>query len=337
MRIWTDASGQQQVEAEFVTFQADKVWFHRPDGRVVGAPLETLSEGDRAYVRDEIRRREKEKGTTKNSPGRVPYGGGKTIATLANKEIDESSGVACSRLIDGAFWTHNDSGGDAELYLFDRSGRDLGGCRLEGVDAFDWEDMASFERDGKSYLLVGDCGNNGLAATIHVLHVVEEPVADLQKGVQGDSVPVAQTIFFTFEDDHRDCEAVAVDTKADCIYFATKQREGGTLLYELPWSKIEPETAIPAKRIATLDIPPATAMDISPDGRRAIILTYGEAYEFQREGEESWQEAFAKPARKIVVPERIQGESICYGRDGKTLYLTSEKLPTPLMEVSYER
>ena len=264
-------------------------------------------------------------------------GRGKTIATLANKEIDESSGVSCSRLIDGAFWTHNDSGGDAELYLFDRSGRDLGGCRLEGVDAFDWEDMASFERDGKSYLLVGDCGNNGLAATIHVLHLIEEPAADLKKGVHADTAAVVKTIFFTFEDDHRDCEALAVDTTTDCIYFATKQREGGTLVYELPWSKIQPKTAIPAKRIAAPDIPPATAMDISPDGRRAAILTYGEAYEFQREGEESWQEAFAKPARKLVVPERIQGESICYGRDGKTLYLTSEKLPTPLIEVGVER
>ncbi len=337
MRIWTDASGQQQVEAEFVTFQAEKVWFHRPDGRVVGAPLETLSEGDQAYVREEIRRRKEAKGTTVNPTGRVAYASGRTIATLGNKAIDEGSGVACSRLLDGAFWTHNDSGGDAQLYLFDRSGRDLGAFRLEGVDAFDWEDLASFQRDGKSYLLVGDCGNNGLAATIHVLYLVEEPQADLEKGVQVKTVPVAQTIFMTFEDDHRDCEALAVDTVADCIYFATKQRGGGTLVYELPWSKIQPKKAMPARRIATLEIPPATAMDISPDGRRAVILTYGDAYEYQREKGESWEHALARPARKIVMPERIQGESICYGSDGKTLYLTSEKLPTPLIEVSGKR
>ena len=37
--------------------------------------------------------------------------------------------------------------------------------------------------------------------------------------------------------------------------------------------------------------------------------------------------------REIGMPLRIQGESICYGPDGKTLYLTSEKLPTPLWEV----
>lgn len=333
MRIWTDASGHQQVEAEFVTFQADKVWFHRADGRVVGAPLETLSNDDQAYVRDEIRRREKKKGRTENPSGRVAYTSGHPIATLANKTVDESSGLACSRLREGAFWTHNDSGGDARVYLFDRDGRDLGSCRLEGVDAFDWEDMASFRRDGKSYLLIGDCGNNGLAATIHVLHLIEEPPADPKTGVRTETVPVAQTIFFSFEDDHRDCEALAVDTTTDCIYFATKQRQGGTLVYELPWSKIEPQKSIPAKRIATLDIPAATAMDISPDGHRAVILTYGDAYEYQRAEAESWRDALARPARKIVMPERIQGESICYGSDGKTLYLTSEKLPTPLIEV----
>ncbi len=333
MRIWTDASGRQQVEAEFVTLQDGKVWFHRADGRVVAAPLETLSQPDQAYIRQEIASRQKSKGTTKNSPDRVPYGPGRTIATLANQEVRESSGLACSHNLPGAFWTHNDSGGDARLFLFDKLGRDLGSCRLEGVDAFDWEDLASFQRSGKSYLLVGDCGNNGRAAAIHILHLVEEPAIDPQKGLQIDSIPVQQTIFFSFADDHRDCEAVAVDTVADCVYLATKQKKEDTLVYELPWAKIKPKTAVPAQRIATLDIPPATAMDISPDGRRMVILTYGHAYEYQRAENEPWQQALTRPARKIVLPERIQGESICYGIDGNTLYLTSEKVPTPLIEV----
>jgi hypothetical protein len=33
------------------------------------------------------------------------------------------------------------------------------------------------------------------------------------------------------------------------------------------------------------------------------------------------------------MPLRRQGESICYGPDGRSLYLTSEKLPTPLIEI----
>jgi len=57
------------------------------------------------------------------------------------------------------------------------------------------------------------------------------------------------------------------------------------------------------------------------------------AYQYTREGEEGWAEAFARPGHRIPLPLRQQGESICFGADGKTLYLTSEKLPTPLIVV----
>ena len=40
---------------------------------------------------------------------------------------------------------------------------------------------------------------------------------------------------------------------------------------------------------------------------------------------------------EIVLPVRVQGEAICYGQDGKTLYLTSEKRPTPLWEVPVKK
>jgi hypothetical protein len=74
-------------------------------------------------------------------------------------------------------------------------------------------------------------------------------------------------------------------------------------------------------------------MDISADGLRAVVLTYGPAFEYVRAGGEKWSAAFRRPGRKLWMPGRRQGESICYGPDGKTLYLTSEKLPTPLLEV----
>ena len=64
-----------------------------------------------------------------------------------------------------------------------------------------------------------------------------------------------------------------------------------------------------------------------------MVLTYGHAFEYQRAPNEDWQQALATPARRIVMPERRQGESICYGSDARTLYVTSEKLPTPLFEI----
>ena len=74
-------------------------------------------------------------------------------------------------------------------------------------------------------------------------------------------------------------------------------------------------------------------MEISPDGLRAVILTYGHAYEYARRDGEKWSEVFARPPRVLRMPQRRQGETVCYGPDGKTLYLTSEFAPTPLFEV----
>jgi len=88
-----------------------------------------------------------------------------------------------------------------------------------------------------------------------------------------------------------------------------------------------------ARLIGEIATSPVVAMDISPDGRRAIVLTYADALEFVRRDGETWRQAFARRPRTIVMPRRRQGEAICYGPDGRTLYLTSEHTPTPLLEV----
>jgi len=332
-RVWTDASGEMRVEAEYITSQFDKIWLLRSDGGVFGVAPEELSKADRDYVEEVIQKRKATKETTKNPPGRIPYGVGREVCRLKNPEIDESSGLACSRMHPGFFWTHNDSGGDGRVYLFDTEGRNFGSCQLKNVTPFDFEDMFSFQSEGKSYLVLCDVGNNGRAAAIQLLYVIEEPTFDPKKGVTVDHVSVVQTIAYSYEDDHRDCEAVGIDPTDKTILMITKERQSECYVYALGWPKPSPTKAFPARHIGTLKIPAVTAMDVSPDGRRAVVLTYRDAYEYIRGANESWKDTFSRQPRKIVAPERVQGESICYGADGKTLYMTSEKLPTPLLMV----
>ncbi|NQU24558.1 MAG: hypothetical protein HQ567_25015 [Candidatus Nealsonbacteria bacterium] len=333
-RVWTDATGGHTVEAEFSGLNDGKVILKRVDGQTFAMPLEGFSRADQEYVRKEVeRRRAALKVEVSDKPGTVLYGPGKQLCALANSMIDESSGLACSRSRPGLFWTHNDSGDLARLYALDRQGKDLGWCDLKDVQAFDFEDVASFSRDGKHYLLVGDTGNNGLAATIQILYLIEEPPIDADKGVSLAETPIVQVINYSYEDDHRNCEALAIDPSDRTILLVTKERESKCLVYALVWPKNDPKQATSAKKIATLKIPLVTAMDVSPDGRRAVVLTYGNAYEYTRGEKETWATAFSRRPALIRVPERVQGESICYGPDGKTLYLTSEKLPTPLIEV----
>ncbi|HUT93862.1 MAG TPA: SHD1 domain-containing protein [Thermoguttaceae bacterium] len=332
-RTWTDGTGQHQVEAEYIAAQADKVWLRRAsDDKVFELRLAELCQADQDHVQKLLREKEDEQEARRpDHAERIQYGLPRQLGTLANRAIDESSGLACSRRKPGLFWTHNDSGGEARVHLLDSKGRDLGSCLLSGVRAWDWEDMASFTWQGRHYLLLGDVGNNGLAAPVQILHLIEEPPIDPQHGVTVREVPVVQTIQYSYEDDHRNCEAVAVDPTDRTILLAAKHFE--CAIYALDWPNSDPETVFVARRIATSKVPLVTAMDVSPDGRRAVLATYWNAYEFERKENEDWAAAFSREPREIRMPLRIQGESICYGPDGRTIYLTSEKVPTPLWEV----
>jgi hypothetical protein len=267
------------------------------------------------------------------SPGLPAYATPQRLAELANKAVRESSGLAASHRQQGVFWTHNDSGDDPRVYAFDLQGRDLGSCLLSNIVAFDCEDMASFVYKNTPYLLLADVGDNDHAATVHSLHVIEEPQAPADRGRREEHVMVARTIHYSYEDGAQNCEAVAIDPTDRTVLLVSKELLAPAGVYSLSWPTGDAEKVLTARRIGTLNIPVVTALDVSCDGRRAVALTYLHAFEYSRAEGESWSVAFSRPPRMIAMPLRAQGESICYGADGKSLYLTSEKLPTPLWVV----
>lgn len=265
------------------------------------------------------------------------WGEPKKLCDLADPEIQESSGVAASRTLDGVLWTHNDSGDAPRVFAVDREGRTRATFRLEGAEAFDWEDMCAFSRGGKGWLLVGDTGDNDAIRAEVVLYLVEEPKSLPPEGASSASLPVRARIAVTYEDGPRDCESVAVDETTGQVLLVSKhRRRQKPVVYalDLPPEDHEGPARAVARRVAEIDVPPlVTALDVSCDGRLAVALTYVDAYVFARAEGESWAEAFGRAPLRVSMPRRAQGESICFGRDGRTLYLTSEKLPTPLWEV----
>ena len=272
-------------------------------------------------------------GQAKPAPAPIQYGEGRQLATLANPAIRESSGLACSRLLPDVFWTHNDSGDAPRLYAFNLKGEDLGTYKITGAKAVDWEDIASFQKDGRSFLLIGDIGDNASQRKIYTLYMVPEPRLDPRKrGAAGRTEP-AHPIDFRYEDGPHNCEAVAIDPTTMTVYLVVKVLGFEAKVYALPLRGSLRGSTLVARAIGTLRLSVASAMDISPDGLRAIVLTYGDAYEYVRCSDETWAQAFARPGRALRMPPRAQGESICYGSDGKTLYLTSERVPTPLLQV----
>lgn len=269
----------------------------------------------------------------------IAYATAELVAHLDCRAIRESSGLASSRRHRHVLWTHNDSGGEPAIYAFDQEGRDLGKVQIDGAKAVDWEDMASFQLDGKPWLLLADTGDNQLQRTTYQLYLIPEPNLDAP------AVRVEHVINFTYEGGSFDCEAVAVDVANRQILLASKDWTFSGKLFSLPLPTGEApaeaqvdgdgleksdDLLLIAQHIASVKLPGVTAIDISPDARRAVVLTYAHAYEYRRNEGEDWMTAFARGGREVQLPPRKQSEAICFGIDGKVLYCTCEACPTPL-------
>lgn len=275
----------------------------------------------------------------------IAYGPPRQTGTVDNESIRECSGIAAARRNDGCFWLHNDSGDLPRFFLIDRSGRTLAVCEVDGAHAIDWEDMASFAIDGRAYLLGCDVGDNARLRLRSMLYLVEEPrivtkgaTAKSSRGaaatIESRKLPLAAAIPFVYEHGPNNCESVLVDAAGKTIYLVTKEREPRCRVYAMPLVLESQDQPLMAKSVAELTIPTTLAGDLSDDGRHAVVLSWDWAYEFTRGEGQTWNEAFAARPRRLAMPKRRNGEAICYGLDGRTLYLTNEGTHQPLWEIS---
>jgi len=77
-----------------------------------------------------------------------------TVCSLPSV-INESSGIEKTGA--NSFWSHNDSGGQPQLYQFDSSGVLLKTLTISNATNIDWEDIAE---DSLKNIYIGDFGNN---------------------------------------------------------------------------------------------------------------------------------------------------------------------------------
>jgi len=253
------------------------------------------------------------------------------IAIVQDGRIDESSGMAISRTHPDCLWIHNDSGDKPRLFLVEQTGETRAVVKIDDAKAHDWEDMCSFEDDGKPYLLIGDFGDNNKVRDKDnrpcSLYLVEEP--SVPEGKDEIEVEYRARIKFTYEDGSRNCESVAVDTVRKEILLLTKQTPENCGFYTMPLDLDDKKQKRVAKRIADVPVPFATAMDLSPACDSLIIITQLSGFHVQRDAEESWDQALSDWS-VVQLPGRIQGETICFDRDGQRLFLNSEKSQQPL-------
>jgi hypothetical protein len=274
----------------------------------------------------------------------VPVGDGVQLAGIStNKALDETSGLATSRLDANRLWVMDDSGNPPNLYAITPSGNDIGTWTVEGADKKDWEDIASFSDGQKHWLLIADTGDNGGIRKSVRLLFVEEPALDAQPG----PLKPARIIEVKWPNGPRDCEAVAVDLSRREVVLITKKRQP-PLVYTVPLD-LEDGDKVTAKLIANLPHVPrpskadiennpkmaklsvqVTAADISPDGLSLAVLTYRHLLLYKRATPKtSWARATEQRApQELSMPLLPQPEALGWALDGHSLYVSGEISPT---------
>jgi hypothetical protein len=261
--------------------------------------------------------------------------------TLQDAGINEASGLARSNLSEDLLWVINDSGSEPVLHALGIDGSDRGSVRLQNAVNVDWEDLASFEAEGKSWLLVADIGDNAAARKYVSLYLVEEPALP-----PGGPV-TARQIRFVYPDGPRDAEAMAVDVERQQVLILSK-RTIPAELYAVPLDTNANEITIAERLGEVASIPQPTredldralmhndwhwqptGMDISADGRSAVILTYRAIYRFRRNAGQSWIAALRSTPASWPLVDIREAEAVSFDVAGLGVFVTVEQRHAPL-------
>ncbi len=273
------------------------------------------------------------------------YGPPSQLADLEDRGIVESSGLIASRTSPGNYWTHNDAGNGPFIYAFDSNGRRRGIWRVNGATSEDWEDISAGPgpKPDTNYLYIGDIGDKSVSRSQITIYRIPEPVIPNSDPGSTEQQPQAtepaEAINLVYADGKYNAEALMVHPKTGRIYIATKVSLGKPAVYAVDGPKTSGEV-LKLVRLAEVDVSgPAggliTGGAISPDGPRAALCDYEQGYEFVLANSNApFDSIWKQPMRTVDLGKRKHGESISYRLDGKALMATSERLPTPLIQVS---
>ena len=266
---------------------------------------------------------------------------------LESGELVEASGLARSQRSPDLLWSMNDGGSKPRLHAFDGSGFHRGRIKLDGVKNRDWEDLSSFAVDGTPYLLVADTGDNDSNRDEVVLHVVLEPDLAADDKVK---LEPAWSIEFRYPDGPRDVEAVVADPANERVVMLSK-RELPPVLFEVPLFPPSDDTVV-AKRLGPIETLPAptrqdreqavftkewhwqpTGMDLSPDGKLAVVLTYRGVYLYHLDPGRSLYESLSGQAYGFGLGNFRNAEAVAFSADSNSIFVTLEGRHAPLLRI----
>ena len=250
---------------------------------------------------------------------------------VEDRGLSEMSGLEASPGQPGVLWSINDSGSRPLLYRLGAKGENLGRVAVRGTDWWhnDWETLAVWHERGVDWLVIGDVGDNKGRRDHVNLYGLREPAPGQT------TADVAWTLAFRYPDGARDAEGITIDPLTGDTLILTK-RDKPQRLYRVPLSARGGDEPVVAEFVTTL--PPlsalATGLDIAPDGRSVAVLTYKGLYVWDHEVGEAWSTVFARAPMRTQLPPMSKAEAMAFGHEAGTVYVGSERIPTPLVLIS---
>ena len=249
---------------------------------------------------------------------------GSPIAELDKRNLAEASGLAASVNNPGWLWTLNDSDNTADIFLIDQKTNIRLTCRLKGIKNRDWEDIAvgPGPEKGKSYVYVGDIGDNNAVFPVKYIYRFEEPVA--REGIAEIEITTASKITFRLEGVQKDTETLLLDPRTKDLFVVTK-REKPVTVYQLKYPYLSADT-LTASQITTLPLTYIVGGSISADGSEILLKNYDHIYYWRGSTKNPIEKTQTAEPMKLPYKPEPQGEAIAWARDGSGFFTVSENV-----------
>lgn len=260
-----------------------------------------------------------------DNPGSIAIFTTNPVATALPANFPgEVSGIGDSYARTGIFWTLQDSDNPAELIAVGHDGQLNGKVSISNAVNQDWEDLAMGPgpEAGKTYVYIGDIGDNNLAYSAHTIYRLLDPAA-------GITTAEADAIHFVYGDGKpHNTEAMLVDPATRDIYLFTKEKPAAIFVLHFPYSVTETNTA---EMAGSLQLEEPTGAAISTDGQEILVRTYRSIYYWKKSAGATLVSTLTtqSPAETLSSPEP-QGESVCFGNTDHGIHTVSENAGLPL-------
>jgi hypothetical protein len=256
---------------------------------------------------------------------------------LQNKQMDEISGIAASSFGNDIWYVHNDSGDTSRVFAITPKG-DIKrviyfkGDPKERLGVRDCEDIAVGigPVKGKSYIYMGDIGDNGAERKYITVYRIEEQKSWKDSIIHAEAVP----IHFKYPDGPRDAETLMIDPIENLIYIVSK-RSDSVNVYTSPLNFKANDTLTLTRKCKLYfegfrPFKWITAGDISRDGQQVLLKSYEKVYYWKRNNNEPIWKTMMKKPKELPYKFEKQGEAIGFTLDGKGYYTTSEGVFQPI-------